>query len=78
MSAAIHAKTTKERATIAAAHMRRNGGFTRELANCFEMGDGDAVVRLLCAMANNGPKLKAVIRRYLSPESLKAGGLVDD
>lgn len=75
MSAAIDAKSAKERAQIAAAFIRRGGESTRAFDDCLEMGDGDEVVSILCQMAKRSPKLKENIRRYISASSLAKYGL---
>ena len=50
MSAATRATTAKERARIAAGFIRRSSTTGRAFSDCFEMGDGDEVKRLLLEM----------------------------
>jgi hypothetical protein len=47
MSAAIRASSARERAIIAAQYIRRGATDSRGFDNCFEMGDGDAVMAFL-------------------------------
>jgi|JI9StandDraft_1071089.scaffolds.fasta_scaffold148109_4 hypothetical protein len=49
MSAATQAKNAKERANIAARFIRRGSTDSRAFDDCFECGDGDAVVSALLA-----------------------------
>ena len=60
MTAAIRARSARERATIAAAFIRRGSTGSRAFADCFEMGDGEAVMALL--RRSKSP----AVRRYVS------------
>ncbi len=60
MTAAIRATTANERATIAAAYIRRGATNSRGFDNCFEMGDGDEVIRILRT------KRSAAVRAYVA------------
>lgn len=65
MSAASKAKTAKERATIAIRTMKANksGSFSRAFDDCFEMGDGDAVVKEIAFRALRNSDLLALVKR---------------
>lgn len=68
MSAAILAKTAKERATIAIRIMKNNKDpFTRAFDDCFEMGDGDEVVKIIKERAKRNPVLMALVLKVFAP-----------
>lgn len=68
MSAAILAKTAKERAAIAIRIMKYNKDpFTRRFDDCFEMGDGDEVVRIVKERAKRDPALMAIVLKVFAP-----------
>ncbi len=72
MSAAILAKTAKERAAIAIRIMKYNKDpFTRALDNCFGMGDGDEVVRIVFERAKKNPALLEICKRVFAPNVLE-------
>ena len=62
MSAAIRAKSAKERATIAAGFIRRGNTQSRAFDDCFEMGDGTQVVIYLLAKAITDPAVAEYAR----------------
>jgi len=62
MSAAINAKTAKQRANIAAIMLKRNKNFTRAFDDCFEMGDGDEVMNILIEKTAKDPVLARNIK----------------
>jgi hypothetical protein len=68
MSEAIRAKSAAERATIAANLLKgtkeRNKDLGREFDDCFEMGDGDEVLRLLIERAYDDLALRIAVRRH--------------
>lgn len=76
MSMAILAKTAKERATIAIRIMKHNKDpFTRELDNCFEMGDGEEVIRIVKERAKRDPALMVrVLKVFASHVIADLGG----
>ena len=68
MSAAILAKTSEERAIIAIRIMKYNKDpFTRELDNCFEMGDGDEVISIIKERAKRDPMLMTRVLKVFAP-----------
>ena len=72
MSAAISATTARERARIAAAFIQRGSKQNRGFCNCFEMGDGDEVIRLLVERARKNPEFAVKLRRYIVTPDLDA------
>lgn len=65
MSAATNATTAKQRATIAIRMMKNNksGDFGRAFDDCFEMGDGDAVVAEIARRAMCNPAILELVKR---------------
>lgn len=63
MSAAARAKDAKERAGIAAYHIRRGTTGSRAFDDCFEMGDGTQVVIYLLAKAITDARIAAFAER---------------
>jgi hypothetical protein len=67
MSAAINARSAKSRACVAARLLKTvkpwptGYGMRRNFDDCFEMGDGGEVFRLLILRAANEPDLLAAI-----------------
>lgn len=59
MSAATRAKTAKERATIAIQMIKHTANKGRAFDDCFEMGDGDAVVTEIIRRAEKDDTLRA-------------------
>lgn len=71
MSAAILAKTAKERANIAIRIMKYNvDPFTRELDNCLEMGDGDKVLSIILDRALRDIHLARIVNKVFNASSL--------
>src|SRR5262249_43361453 len=68
MSEAISAKSAAARAAIAANLLKgtreRNKDLGREFDDCFEMGDGDEVLRLLIERAKDDLALRIAVRRH--------------
>jgi hypothetical protein len=68
MSEAIRAKTTAERARIAANLLKgtteRNADLGRPFDDCFEMGDADEVMRILIDLARDDIALRIAVRRH--------------
>ena len=68
MSEALRAKSAGERATIAANLLKgtkeRNKDLGREFDDCFEMGDGDEVMRILIERAKDDLALRIAVRRH--------------
>lgn len=70
MSAAIRAASAAARATIAARILKttkpwpQGYGLGRSFSNCFEMGDGDEVVRILAERMLRDPALAEGIRTH--------------
>lgn len=66
MSKATEAKSARARATIARNIYvnNRSGDFGRNRDDCFEMGDGDEVVRLLIERLPRDPEFRAAILRH--------------
>lgn len=71
MSSAI-AGNFEDRVRIAANFISSGRGMTREFCNCFEMGDGDAVIVALHRRTRKRPgtKLARNMWRYLCRESV--------
>lgn len=74
MSEATRTTSARERATIAARYIRRGRTNGRAFDDCFEMGDGDAVVRALLERVPKDDRIKAFADRcgwtapgYLDP-----------
>lgn len=68
MSMAIRARTAKERANIAIRIMKQNvDPFTRAFDDCFEMGDGDEVVRIIKERAKSDPALLERMLKVFAP-----------
>lgn len=59
--------TTQDRINIACKVILSGKPTTRNFDNCFEMGDGDEVMRGVYQRALKNPKLKEALPRYLSP-----------
>lgn len=61
MSEATRAKSASERATIAIRYLfsEQSLSNSRAFFDCFEMGDGDDVVKEIIKRAENNPTLKA-------------------
>lgn len=79
MSAAIRATTAKERATIAIRIILHNKNpFTRRLDDCFEMGDGDEVVRIIAERAKKNPVLLERVQKVFGRDVLERFGLFRD
>jgi hypothetical protein len=76
MSAAIDARSAKERAQIAADFLRKGSVSGRAFSDCLEMGDGDEVLRLLIQLAHKSPKFRAVLQKH-EPHWLVPGYLSD-
>lgn len=57
MSAAIDAKTARQRANIAANMIKRQNHFYRAFDDCFEMGDGHEVMKILIEKTSKDPVL---------------------
>ena len=68
MSEAIRAKSAGERATIAANLLKgtkeRNKDLGREFDDCFEMDDGDEVMRILIERVKDDIPLRIAVRRH--------------
>src|SRR5215469_8266527 len=68
MSEAIRAKSAAARAAIAANLLKetkgRNEDLGREFDDCFEMDDGDEVLRLLIERAKDDLALRIAVRRH--------------
>lgn len=67
MSEATRAKSAKIRASIAAKMLRGRERLGREFDDCFEMGDGDEVVRLLYVKAQTDTVLERLLRKKVKP-----------
>jgi hypothetical protein len=67
---AIHAKTAQERAVIVLRMLigerEWSDGWERPFDDCFEMNDGDEVVRHIVEIANAFPEIKQLICRHRS------------
>lgn len=63
MSQATRATSTRARANIAAAYIRRGSTQSRAFDDCFEMGDGDGVVAYLLAKAVTDTRIAAFAQR---------------
>ncbi len=76
MSEAIRAKTAAQRATIAADLLKetkeRNADLGRPFDDCFEMGDGGEVLRILIERAKDDVALRNAVRRHwkIAPTAL--------
>ncbi len=58
MSRAIDAKSTSARATIAIRKMKAHQTSARSFSDCFEMGDGDDVIREILRRAETDPEIE--------------------
>lgn len=58
MSAATHAKSAKARASIAIRLIKAKQTHGRPFSSCFEMGDGDDVVKEIVCRANKDPEIE--------------------
>ncbi len=58
MSRAIDAKSTSARATIAIRKMKAGHTYLRSFFDCFEMGDGDDVIREILRRAETDPEIE--------------------
>lgn len=66
MSQAIRAKTAKERANIALRMMKTYKDLNRRtFGDCFEMGDGDEVKRIIVEKVKANPFLLPIVKRGL-------------
>lgn len=54
----ISAPTTKDRAAVAIRLIKQNRTRGRSFSNCFEMGDGDDVIREIVRRANKDPMIE--------------------
>lgn len=63
MSAATKATSAKKRATIAAGFIRRGATDSRAFADCFEMGDADAVIAALMSKEDHDGKIATYAMR---------------
>ncbi len=64
MSAATRATTAAQRATIAARILKTQKSLYRAFDDCFEMNDGDQVLRIIQKRAAGDEVLKAAIIRH--------------
>lgn len=72
MSAAIRAKTAKERAAIAVRKIKAEQTDSRTFGDCFEMGDGDEVYKLVWDRVRKNPGLFLLVQKALViPDDLK-------
>lgn len=67
MSKATRAKSAKARTNIAAKMLRGRERLGREFDDCFEMGDGDEVARLLYVRAKTDTVLERLLRKKATP-----------
>jgi len=74
VSAATRAKSARERANIAARFIRRGSKGSRAFADCFEMGDGDEVAKILVQKAQTDKRLAnfCVYHSFGTPEQVQA------
>lgn len=72
MSAAIRATTARERANIAARFIRGCSTDGRAFSDCFEMGDGDEVLRLLLEKGDRNLAFMAQLRVVFAPEVFRS------
>jgi hypothetical protein len=74
MSTATKVTDAAQRATIAASMIRRNCNLGRSFDDCFEMGDGDEVLKILAIKAQNdwclAARLVEIFNVRFSPEGL--------
>jgi hypothetical protein len=63
MSAAIQAKSARARTNIAIRMLRNYKSLGRSFDDCFEMGDGDDVVRFIVDRAKIDPVLHEILVR---------------
>ena len=73
MSAATRAKSARARATIAIRMLKTQKNLSRSFDDCFEMFDGDDVVREIRCRSHEDPSLVEVLNRrgfgnWLKPE----------
>lgn len=59
MTSAITAKSAKERASIAIALIKARRTSQRSFFNCFEMNDGDDVIKEIVRRAEKDPEIEA-------------------
>ncbi len=72
MSAAIRAKTAKERARIAIRILLAGYELHRTFDDCFEMGDGTEVLKIVIEKSKTNPRLFERCKKAFAPESIAA------